>query len=1054
MRRLFCCAYFLSGAAGLLYEVVWTRLLTLHLGHTVAAVSTVLAAFLGGLALGALAGGHVAARRTPRAALRTYAALELAIAVSGIGVPLALLAFKPVLAAAYGSDAPGSLFAALRIITSLLVLVVPAMAMGATFPVAAAWFVDEPARAGTSAGGLYAVNTAGGAVGAALAAFSLVPLAGLRATTIAAASLNLIAAGVAWRIARTPDVGPAPRSTAQTSPRRARGAPKNASPAPERLVAACAALAITGFVALANEVTWTRILALVLGPTTYAFGAMAWVFITGLAFGSAAMARLVNRVRGPIIALVIAMAAVAAAPMAALSLVEPFALRVARTTARADARFIDVLGVQVLAAAALLLPLALALGAAFPLGLQLATRTARHPAPRIAAVYAANTGGAIAGALATGFLLIPRLGLQRTLLTGSAIALAGAMVSLIAAESGRRSALAGTLAILGAAFVMWRAPTWDVDLLSSGGYKYAAYVRTSDLASALRAGSLLYYREGASGTISVRRLAGTVALSIDGKVDASNGGDMLTQKLLAHLPLLLHPHPRSVAIIGLGSGVTLGAALVHPIERVDTVEISPEVVRASQFFENENHHALSDPRSNLIVADGRSHVMLTRRHYDVIISEPSNPWMAGIAALFTREFFSAARRALSVDGIFCQWAHTYDISDADLRSIAATFGSVFPQTTMWLVGESDLLLLGSAADLTDRLTGLRQAFHRHGVAEDLREVDVHDAEGLLSMWVGGSGELAAYSSAAFVQTDNRAALEFTAPRSIVGRQRGDNAAVLRGLASDASLPAPVRQARASSDPAVWRNRGRMLLKAEAHARAFEAFSKAIELAPDDDVALSGFVESAAASGHEDDAPRRLEEIIRRLPMAVAPRVELSRLLASRGRVADAVETVQPLMARRDDDPRAFEQAASVLADAGDAAGLKLIVDRLDRRWPDRPATRYYAAVAALLEGRPADSLRISEHAASAGTPDPRLFNVAGAAAASLGRRDDARHAFREALKHAPHDAAAYVNLGVVELEAGNRNQAARWFAEALVLDPDSQAALEGIARARQSREVP
>src|SRR4029453_11410116 len=185
----------------------------------------------------------------------------------------------------------------------------------------------------------------------------------------------------------------------------------------------------------------------------------------------------------------------------------------------------------------------------------------------------------------------------------------------------------------------------------------------------------------------------------DGKVDASNAGDMLTQRLLAHLPLLLHPNPQRVAILGLGSGVTLGSALTHGVSPGPALEISPEVVAASQFFNEENHRALENPRTRLIVGDGRTHLTLGREQYDVIVSEPSNPWMAGIASLFTREFFEAARARLGPGGVLCQWAHTYDISRRDLQSIVATFLSVFPEGTLWMVGDADVLLIGSTESL-------------------------------------------------------------------------------------------------------------------------------------------------------------------------------------------------------------------------------------------------------------------------------------------------------------------------------------------------------------------
>ena len=253
---------------------------------------------------------------------------------------------------------------------------------------------------------------------------------------------------------------------------------------------------------------------------------------------------------------------------------------------------------------------------------------------------------------------------------------------------------------------------------------------------------------------------------------------------------------------------------------------------------------------------------------------------------------------------------------------------------------------------------------------------------------------------------------------------------------------------ASTDAGLWRNRGRMLLKAEAYGQAFEVYSRAVALAPEDDVAWSGFVQSAAASGHQDEAVRRLRDAIARLPLAAAPRIELSKVLAATGNEADALAVLRPLMDGQDRDPRAFEQAASVLADAGNARALDVVVGQLDAQWPNRPSSRYYAAVSAFLDGRTADSLRLGEDAARAGPRDPRAFNLIGSAAASLGRREDARQAFLSALRQDPRDSAAYVNLGTIELESGNRSAAMRWFAEALVVDPESQAARDGLARAR------
>jgi hypothetical protein len=249
-------------------------------------------------------------------------------------------------------------------------------------------------------------------------------------------------------------------------------------------------------------------------------------------------------------------------------------------------------------------------------------------------------------------------------------------------------------------------PAWDPQLLSSGAYKYAPYIGAADLDVGLRAGTLEFYKEGAAATVSVRRLAGVRALSIDGKVDASNGGDMLTQRLLGLLPVALHGRAREICVIGLGSGVTLGSALAPgDVRHADVVEISPEVVEASHLFDRENGSVLAHPAVRLIVGDGRSHLLLTPRKYDVIISEPSNPWMAGVATLFTREFFEAARARLAPT-VCSASRRTYDISQEDLRSIVRTFASVFPRARCgW--SAADLLLIGGPGDdVRSRLDGL------------------------------------------------------------------------------------------------------------------------------------------------------------------------------------------------------------------------------------------------------------------------------------------------------------------------------------------------------------
>jgi spermidine synthase len=1035
-------AFAASGAAALIYETTWTRLLTLFMGHTVAAASTVLAAFMGGLALGAALAGRIATTMPRADAIRAYAALEIAIAVFAIALPWELDLLQPVVAAAYADGNGGAMFALVRLICALAVVTLPAVAMGATLPLAIRWHAGNAMSAGHDTGMLYAANTLGAAVGAVLSGFVLLPALGMRLTTFVGVVLNVLSAAIGWWLAKRRDAAihepVVPQRQQKKSPR------LGVSPAqPSAPRIAALALAISGCVSLILQIAWTRILALVVGPTTFAFSAMVATFIAGIAIGAAVGGAISRRARTPwwlaASLLVSGIAAVVAASWA-----PRVPLMVADAVAAPDASFGAVVRLQSAIIAALMMPMTVAFGAAFPLAVGLAARSDETVARDVAMVYTANTLGAIAGALAGGFLLVPAFGLQNTVRAAAALAVAGFAVVGVG-YAGRRlaSLAAGGVA---AAAIVWIAilPRWDAELLSSGAYKYAPYLQGPHRDALLRAGTLLYYEEGAAGTVAVRRVTGATSLSIDGKVDASNAGDMLTQRLLAHVPLLLHPAPARVGIIGLGSGVTLGSALTHPITRADMLEISPEVVEASRFFQRENHGALADPRSRLIVGDGRSHFALGDERYDVIISEPSNPWMAGVSALFTREFFEAAKARLGPGGLVCQWAHTYDISDANLRSIVATFTSVFPHASLWLVGEGDILLIGSVDPIEPRLAEIRRTWARPGVAADLAGVEVRNPETLLTLFTAADAALRFYGGEAPLQRDDRMSLEFSGPQNIYGRSTGDNAATLRALAHHGALPAPVREARSS--PETWTSRGLMNQRAEAHGSAFDAFVRALEHHPADQAAIDGLLRAAPSTRRLSEAESVLRRITAADPRNVAAGVGLSKIIAAGGDFQRAAEPLRPLFAGPP-DVRAMDQLASLFADAADGPRLATVVGDLQRVAPDSDSTLYYDASLQFMAGRPHDAIRIAERLRARNGAHARALNLLGAAYATVGRADDARRAFDASVAADPRDPTAYSNLGAFELEAGRPREAADYFAEALTLDPSSTAAQEGLTRA-------
>jgi Flp pilus assembly protein TadD len=652
-----------------------------------------------------------------------------------------------------------------------------------------------------------------------------------------------------------------------------------------------------------------------------------------------------------------------------------------------------------------------------------------------------------------------------------------ALIVIVRAALTGGARVAGVLASGIAAVVLVLSPPWDRELLASGPYMYAPFVpQDLDLETMLKAGTMLYYREGAAATVSVKRLTGTTTLAVDGKVDASNRGDMLTQKLVAHLPLLVHDNPHDVAIIGLGSGVTVGSALRHPIARADVIEISPEVVEASRYFEAENHRALDDPRTNLIVGDGRSHLLLTPKKYDVIVSEPSNPWIAGVAALFTREFFEGARDRLSPGGLICQWANAYNISDADLRSIVATFLSVFPHGTVWLVGGDDVLMMASDGPLDARLAKMREHWTRPGVAEDLQLVSVLEPFSVLSLYIGDPDELKPYAQGATLLWDDTMRLEFSAPRELHSRRAGENVATLTALLGPEAGPPPCARRLASAGAVQWRNRGAMMAKSDVHGRAYDDFLRALELDVTDAPALDGFVRTAVVTGRSGEALLALRPLADRAPTAAPARsagasaptkdparsagtsvparanprvlVALSKLLVASGATEDAIDVVRKASQAEPMDPAALEQLASIYADAGNTVPLDETVAAMRRVAPDRAPTLYYAAAAAFLHGDAAEAARLAERAMAADPAYAPVYDLAGAAYTKLGRPGEARKAFETSLTFDAHDSTAYTNLGLLAMEAGDRTAARGYFAEALWLTPNSAVAREGLSRTR------
>ncbi len=715
--------FFFSGLGSLVLEVVWTRQLRLVFGSTTLAASTILVAYMLGLGLGGLAGGRVAQRI--KSGVRAYAWIEIAIAAFALAVPF-LLAALPQVAGAW---LPGLGFWPLffaRFLMALLVLLLPTILMGATLPILVAALARRDPRIGRLTAVLYGVNTLGAVAGVFATAFILFPLLGLWRSNVFGALLDasvgvLALATLARR--EDPEAAPLPAEpAADPAPRRA------SDPAARRPRLLLAVYASVGFTALVFEVCWTRALALVLGSSIYAFSAMLGAFLAGIALGSLAVRRLVDRLANPGAALALGLCLLGVfslgVTLALPALPEAF-LELLRRTGPLGTRLVLL---QVLLCVVVQLPATLVLGALFPLLARLVAESPAMAGPAVGRVYFANTLGSAAGAFAAGFVLVPTLGLRDTLALASGVNLAAAGVVLLTAVAATPRIRALAAAPLAAALALLFVPIpFDSTALTSGAFRGPELVLDFGIVDLPLDGvpqnEVLYYRDGISSTVSVHREEGGIELRVNGKADASTRGDMSTQVLLGEVPMLFGPPARRVSVIGYASGVTAGAVARHPVERLDVIEIEPAILEAERFFRHVNGRPLDDPRVHVHLDDGRAHLGAHPGTYDVVISEPSNPWMSGVSNLFTREFFATARAALRPDGRLLQWVQLYAMPPEDLYSILAAVRSEFPYVYGFAHGdeEPDLLLLATLRPLS-RADLPRWEDLTPAVRDDLRRV--------------------------------------------------------------------------------------------------------------------------------------------------------------------------------------------------------------------------------------------------------------------------------------------------------------------------------------------
>jgi spermidine synthase len=947
--------FFSSGAAALLYEVAWSKQLSYTLGNSLHAIATVVAAFLAGLAIGARFLGVPLARRGNGA--RTYARLELGVAALGvISLPIlrGLEPFVGILYRALGGE--GAAFALARVLLLFVILVPPAALMGATLPVLVGYF--ERTWIGPQLARLYAINTFGAVAGSVAGGFLLMPVIGLRGTTWVAAALNVMVAGIATKAAaKAPSIAASKPKEPSTEPGSAR------EPVARSIFTLL--FALSGVSALAFQIVWVRLFGLTLGSTVYSFSAVLGVYLLGLALGSSVAGRFLRR--GTSYRswghLQIALAVATALMLYSFSHLPDWMWHaVGRAGTRWGALLLSEVG---LVALLLLVPCAI-LGAAFPVATRLLqVRDGGHAA---GVAYAVNTVGTIAGSLLAGFFAIPTWGVQGTHLAAMWLSLAIGLGALfLGRQRGTfwvKRVLPASVALAMVVILAGLAPRWDPALMSNGIYRPAQALR---IGQAARAGGgespvrqvsryerVLYYREGLNGSVLVGSdpLGQNRWLSVGGKIDASTG-DMETQVLLGLLPAALADSGAHALVIGLGSGTTASAVLAAGAGPTDVVELEPGVVEASRFFHAPGMNPLDDPRVTLILGDARTHLEHSGRRYGIIVSEPSNPWIAGVNNLFTVDFYRRVRDQLEPDGVFCQWLQVYELSPETFASLLGSFSDVFPDAYIFSIWRGfDLLLVAAPAKSRLALERLQSP----AVARLLAEAKIRSPLEISAHYAGPLAAMAASLRAAPRNRDDRPIVEYRAPRDMVrvgGTTPNTDPRVIGAIPFVELMPDGALYA--SWTPEEWyASRARFLM-------AYGQRERAAVVARGADQA--GFPELAQRLRKEIEAADRRAQ--------AQERVEAARTLSASRRPAEAARELERAVEIDPDCGIAWAMLAEERKREGNIPGAEAALVHAESS-PDSTVRASSALVAASLElgqGRP---LAAAERCREAQRLNPRL----------------------------------------------------------------------------------
>lgn len=804
-------AFFVSGAAGIVYQMLWIRLLALAFGGVTMVTVLVASIFLAGLAVGAFGGGRIvdaiAKEKSAKTILLGYAAIEMLIIVFGMLNFWAFVQFT-LIAGAW------------RVGIAYTLVFLQACLMGATWPFMFKLFLAFTER-WQIAGRITFVNTLGAAFGALFAGTLLIANIGIFGTLVAGIIGNLLAGVFAASLVFQTV------SFSERTFRKKNDSGNITRPYPQRtLLFLFILLFLAGFVGMAMEIVWMRVFALLLGGSVYAFSIVVTAILFGLALGGLVVEKwrfTPIHIRGltwilwlEAFFLFTGLVQLSVMPYILLDLLSWIKIT----------GFLEYQLINSILVAIIVLPVGVLSGMVLPWAIVLFKKSFAVAGKESGRAYLCNTAGSVFGGITAALVLLPILGIYGASVI-LALPLAFIPLAFFLHEKAFVKAVLTSSIIIG---VFWGSFSfWNQQTIGIGAVLYGKQVlaKTSGIET-------LFYKDGTEATVLVTKRTGMKSLRINGKVDASSELDMGTQAILGHVPIFLHNNPQKVFVIGLGSGVTAGAIAQHrKVKEITTVEIEPAVVEAAEkYFAKENYNVLNDPKMHLVIGDGRNYLLKTEKQFDVITSEPSNPWLLGESNLFTKEFFELGKKRLQSDGVFFQWIQLYNLRPSEVKSIVQTFRTVFPYVQIWTsTNPVDIFLAGKKEPFVIFWERFEEGLLGTRVRESLARRDFADEVRLLSLLWGGNRKAALLSEGGELHTDGKPTLEYKAPFGLYVDTLPDNLSMLLSVYQEDENALPIKGIpKAEKEKLASSRRARKLLvearKAFAQSQLDIAIKKA------------------------------------------------------------------------------------------------------------------------------------------------------------------------------------------------------------------------------------